>query len=41
VLDGVFQGQDSAFGLGFVSHVGVSLFHAHLCVLLLCKVFDE
>jgi hypothetical protein len=30
VFDGVFQGEDSAFGLGFVSDVGVSLFHAHL-----------
>ena len=30
VLDGVFQREDSTFGLGFVSHVGVSLFHSHL-----------
>ena len=30
VLDGVFQGQHSSLGLGFVADVGVSLLHAHL-----------
>mmetsp|Transcript_29594 Transcript_29594/g.54303 ORF Transcript_29594/g.54303 Transcript_29594/m.54303 type:complete len:380 (+) Transcript_29594:92-1231(+) len=29
VLDGVFQGEDAALGLGFISDVGVSLFHSH------------
>ena len=30
VLDGVFEGEHSSLGLGFVAHVGVSLLHAHL-----------
>mmetsp|Transcript_707 Transcript_707/g.1130 ORF Transcript_707/g.1130 Transcript_707/m.1130 type:complete len:390 (+) Transcript_707:183-1352(+) len=29
VFDGVFEGEDSALGLGFVSDVGVSLFHTN------------
>ena len=30
VLNGIFQGEDTTLGLGFISDVGVSLFHSHL-----------
>jgi hypothetical protein len=30
VLDGVFEGEDTTLGLGFVSDVGISLFHTDL-----------
>ena len=30
VLNGVFQGEDTTLGLGFISDIGISLFHSHL-----------